>query len=758
MLSVQAKKDWEFVSYRAKRQLGFWSRVVRGDIEGLNVSGVDPEVLSCCVDGKYFRGEGHVSSADGSGRVRSPMEELWLLYIGVENLTEEEEARGKGQKKKKGREETSVEPIKARRVAYSVVYDKKGVPIPNQFTYAVHFHDDGYLDFQSWLYARDQARKDLLWLNREVLDNSLVIERVHQSVCNQFVSLNFDGVYRPGYAVYELTAAIKRQNRVPTKWDSETKNYVPRSAHDVEDPYNYQKISLTEDARDFFKSTIGRANTIQCMLAVPDVSIIILCADNNLAEIFVGEIKKKFFLPAGAEPNSLHLLFPEYILRGVKGTSAEPLWSPARRLDRPYPTLWADSIESTLSGLHCDWFKLDDVISNTNCQTTTTREKLKNHIDTNMSVCDTWGWIDILGTRYFPDDYYGYLEALSEEKPDIYGIKSFVRAAWYVKPEFAHIGNKKVKQLEEHMVNLTFPEHADWKFLQGKLRNEYTFRCQYLNEPVWGSDAVDLPLELLKSHQMLPDEARSLKGDIVILGDMAKEAKKNSDFSAFVVMKIYRKKDPETKQQDGVVSVVVLEVLYGRWGQTETAQQIADLNKRWMPWRIQIENTGGLESFITLAIPAAFKMTSLPWHHIIWAPVEQGFDAKRNRIKGLEVLLKADRLYFAMGPWNDETFIQLSQYTGAKSTRTRKDDIPDAMSFISKYLPSSTPKTPEEQEQEAQQADRETNSRMLRAQHEAIFGRESGLIYTPPPQIESAPSSPLGGIAGRLFGNNGMRA
>src|SRR5260221_14589879 len=103
------------------------------------------------------------------------------------------------------------------------------------------------------------------------------------------------------------------------------------------------------------------------------------------------------------------------------------------------------------------------------------------------------------------------------------------------------------------------------------------------------------------------------------------------------------------------------------------------------------------------AIPEAFKKTGLPYYHIHWAAVEQGYDAKRNRIKALEVLLKSDRLWFAIGSWNDETFTQLSQYTGAKSTRTRKDDIPDAMSFISRYLPSSTPKTPEEQEQEAQQ-------------------------------------------------------
>jgi hypothetical protein len=736
----QAKQDWEFVSYRAKRQTEYWARIVDGDVTLARE--LDPEILAAALSqDKPFRSEGLT------------LKELWMLYIGVNKLTEEEEQRGKKKKK-----DQSIEPIKSRRIAGMPLLDKKGVPT-GEYEYGVHFHDSGYLHFDQWLYARDQARKNLLWLNREVLGNTLVIERVHQQVCDQFVFPNFDGVYRHGYTIQELTGTIKNLNRVPRKWDLESRNYVPRTQTDIENPDNYAKISMTEDARDFFKSTIGRAHVIQLMLAIPDVSIIICCADNNLAEIFVTEIKKKFFLGAGADPGPIHLLFPEYVLRGVKGTSNEPLWTPARRLERTYPTLWADSIESTLSGLHCDFFNLDDVISNTNCQTPITREKMKNHIDTNMSVCDTWGWINIIGTRYFPDDYYGYLEAMSIEKPEIYGIKLFKRAAWYVKPEFAHIGNKKVKMLEEHMVNLTFPEHADWKFLQGKLRNEYTFRCQYLNEPVWGSDQIDMPLELLKAHLMNPMESNTLQGEIFVMGDMAKEAKKNSDYSTFVAMKIYRKRDPNTQQQDGTVAVVILEVVYGRWTQTETAYQLAQINRRWNPRRIQIENTGGLESFISYAIPEAFRKTGQPWYHIFWAPVEQGYDAKRNRIKGLEVLLKADRLYFAMGPWNDEAFTQLSQYTGAKSTRSRKDDIPDAMSFISRYLPSSSPKSPEQQQQEVDQQEKEMGAKLLKAQHDAMFGPTS-FNYTPPAEPAPISSNPSGntGLVGRLFGGNGMRA
>lgn len=725
----ERKAQDSFVRYRADKQTKYWSRIVDGDVS--LAKDVDPEILDCATHPELrYRGEG------------LSLKECWLLYIGAKKLAEEEVKRGK-----KKKEEDNIEPIWARRV-----------------TRESRDSDDGYLHFDQWLYARDRARKDLLWLNREVLGNTLVIERVHQVVCDQFVCPFMDGVYKKDYTIEDLTRAIKNLNRVPRRWNAATRNYEYASQEEIDELENYCRISLTEDARDFFKSTISKGHAVQLMLAIPDVTMIICCADTNLAEIFVKEIKSKFFLAEGGTPSPLHLLFPEYVLRGKDGTSNEPIdfklidQGGPRRLGRAYPSLWADSIDSTLSGLHCDFFKLDDVISNSNCNTSATRAKMQNHIELNMSVCDTWGWIDFIGTRYFPDDFYAYLETSAIEKPNVWGIKLFKRAAWYAKPEFRHI--KDIRQLEEHMVDLTFPEHADWKFLQSKLKNEYTFRCNYLNEPVYGMDAVDIPRDLLEAHRMNPIAAQSLQGEIIVTGDMAKQAKRNSDYSAFVVMKIFRKQNPDSGIQDGAVSVVVLEVDWGRWTQTQIAEHLAKLVKKWSPKKTHIEDTGGLESFILHAIPDAFRREGVPWFNIYWAPVEQGYDAKRNRIKGLEVLLKAERLFFMEGSWLDETFTQISQYTGAKSTRLKKDDIPDAMAFIGKYIPSSDVKTPEQEKLEADQKEFEFTKKMLQAQHDAMFGTES--FYYQPRQVNFEPEEPpqngIGGISQRIFGRNGMRA
>jgi len=118
-------------------------------------------------------------------------------------------------------------------------------------------------------------------------------------------------------------------------------------------------------------------------------------------------------------------------------------------------------------------------------------------------------------------------------------------------------------------------------------------------------------------------------------------------------------------------------------------------------------------------------------------------NAKRNRIKGLEVLLNTGRLFFANGPWledRDGVFPQLLNYTGEKSTRTRKDDIPDAMAHIGRYLPSSVPLSPKEQEEKAVMEEQLYSQRLQREQYRIMFGDQG--IPTAPAISEEPVESP----------------
>src|ERR1700682_2410817 len=117
--------------------------------------------------------------------------ELWDLYVGgaSEEPSAEQESRGK--KKTKIDLISQVVPIKA-------------FELPGRFNHKGKYHTGkwGYLHFDQWLYARDRARKDLYWLCAEVFDMDLQ-PHVHQIVCDQFVTKNFDGVYREGYRLKE---------------------------------------------------------------------------------------------------------------------------------------------------------------------------------------------------------------------------------------------------------------------------------------------------------------------------------------------------------------------------------------------------------------------------------------------------------------------------------------------------------------------------------------------------------------------------
>src|SRR5262249_42094214 len=139
-----------------------------------------------------------------------------------------------------------------------------------------------------------------------------------------------------------------------------------------------------------------------------------------------------------------------------------------------------------------------------NCNTDDTRQALLDKADGAVNLLMPWGWHDIIGTRYFPDDFYGKaLDKYEESKADgtgDYNLKFFTRAAWVVKPEFKHVEEKSLFDLTEDMVVLTFPEHNPWKLLRKDLRkNERSFRCQRLNQPVWGDEgSVQFTRELLE--------------------------------------------------------------------------------------------------------------------------------------------------------------------------------------------------------------------------------------------------------------------
>jgi predicted phage terminase large subunit-like protein len=539
------------------------------------------------------------------------------------------------------------------------------------------------ITFQQWLELRDRCRKDLFFLAKDVLGWTRVIERVHQPVCEFFGEINFDGVYHDGYTLEEMQEAIKRQGLIE---------------------------SLLLDPRGAFKSTINSANCVRWLLNAPDIRIFIVTGEYDNAVLFLQQIKNYFYLAEDAEPTKLQMLFPEYILTGKDGYSESPLECPARiHTEQKESSLWVNAITATLASQHCDLLVGDDVVSDRNSTTPEARQKLKNKFDNAQNLLDEWGLQINIGTRYAGDDYYG-------ERIKIMGdgdapLNYFCRAAWTVKKPFLHI---PIKELTKDMVELLFPEKLTWAVLRKKLlNNERDFRCQQLNEPQQDADAIHFTEEMLRAH-MEQLSAAPTKGDIVMTLDWALTSTEKADYSCLAVGRI----DKEAAEAH------VLEIEYGRWKSSELAANIVRFQKKFNPRVVLVEKIGGSE-LMQNEIQREAKRQGVAIN-ILWNTVDVSHDAKANRIKGLETLLKEDRLFFVQGPWIDETFAQFMRYTGLRKNKGRKDDIPDAVSMLQFFLPKEA-NDPVDADKLAKEQEDERKKAALESYYRQVFNRQPGV-------------------------------
>lgn len=633
--------------------------------------------------------------------------DLWMLYLGQEKnpVIDDEREEEEEWQDKKAKNKTRKRKVTGEKE----IVKAHGEEILGQLR-----------SFPDWLDLRDKARKDLFWLGSAVLRHDLVPE-VHQIVCDQFVRKNFDGCYKPNYTLGDVHKAIQKQ-----------RDYRP------------ERDMLLLDPRGFYKSTINSVDSVQWLLVAPDVRIMILTGSLDLAKSFLGAIKSYFYLAPDTDPTDFHRLFPEYVIRGTNGTSqVTPLKCPARiHHNQKEQSLWVKGIECALSGWHCDVKKGDDVVNDDNCETEQARRKLKKKFDGAKYLLDQWGFDDTIGTRYFSDDYYGSRIAVTEKVP----LKYFRRQCWTVKSEFTKV---PLKELTEDMVVLTFPQKATWKSLQENLwDDEIGFRCQQLNEPA--GDEIS-PFKFSFTEDMLRKLTKPLGslqplGDIVQVWDTALTANARSDFSVGITARIFIK--------DGKFGLSVLEIVYGKFTQTELAYQIVKFAMKWNPRDVMIEKLPGAELFIDKVNDTARNYGYLFKKPIWWKTPSHEPDAKRNRVKGLEILMVEGLFEMASGLWIDETYKQFCRYTGIRTPNTnnkgRKDDICDAAAQLLYFIGYGTLVNPEEARKAKEDRDRQEAQR---AQYQRMFG--GAYIPVPTADPTSAPAAPQD-PRNRIFGGNGM--
>jgi hypothetical protein len=212
-----------------------------------------------------------------------------------------------------------------------------------------------------------------------------------------------------------------------------------------------------------------------------------------------------------------------------------------------------------------------------------------------------------------------------------------------------------------------------------------------------------------------------------IFWDTAHSTRKTADFSAGVVFFI-------EDVPEGNPVAWLLEVSFGRWTNTELAQHIVALHKKWEPQATLIEQLVTISDLFQKEIyNEQIRQQVNRWDPVWFKPDTQP-KAKEGRISAIEPLMTNNRFKICIGAntnasfWIDELKKQFLGYTGHKSNKNaiggRHDDLIDAAGYLYKVMPMGVHTAADQEIEERLRARREREK-----MYQMIHGAQSS--FTP---------------------------
>lgn len=423
------------------------------------------------------------------------------------------------------------------------------------------------------------------------------------------------------------------------------------------------KYRLMIISRGAFKSSIDVLDCVQATICDPNIRILILTAEQNLADAFVEEYKSYFEVIEGATTD-FQQLFPEFCVAASKKGKANEFTSPARTKYKKEPTVWANSIGSHLPGWHCDILKADDVVTNKNAAEAEQIEKTIRDFTFAAKLVDPGGYIDVIGTPYAPNDLYDYLPKHIDEKD----IKILIRPAYTLKPEAKNKPQATVT--ENDIEDYLFPSRLNWKQLQKYRRlDPLTFDSQYLLNA--RSSGKYLFTEGLVVGSILPYQAIPQQLKYYASWDLNYKNGIGNNYTAGAVIAI-----------DEQARMYLIDLVWGHFSTGELTFQIADVIRRHPIQLTAIEGVNGTEWLAPEIERACVKLGVKPAIH--WLPVDTSKNAKTMRIMQLAPLMEQRRFFISNACPNIDDIV--SQFTNFNGSKNGTDDIPDAVSFVPRFV------------------------------------------------------------------------
>ena len=404
----------------------------------------------------------------------------------------------------------------------------------------------GYQNFETWLEDREECYSNLFWFATEILGYDLV--EFHKKITDEFF-IKKD----PSVEIYKLSPIKSRLILYP---------------------------------RGSFKSSIDEADTVQWIIAYPNIRIALMTATASLGIAFVGKVKSFFQVPESTKLTRFQMLFFEHCVAANKRESEDRFTTRARTIKNiTEPTLEALGLTETTSGKHYEVGKFDDVVSNKNSGPGSTPDMRKGVYDAirfAAALIDPFGYKFYLGTPYDADDAWSYLQ---EKTLNLTFLKE---PALIIKPEAK---NKKFIDLLDDDVILLFPKDGKdfprltLEFLKAECHaEEYIFSCNYMLDPT-RTKTVNFTEDLLRSR-VTQESGLPQPGTYKVYSawDFADSTGKGSDYSVGTVGML-----------DCLGRLFIVEVTRGKYSPSDLAFRVADQASRWRVEKIYIEKSPGAD-------------------------------------------------------------------------------------------------------------------------------------------------------------------
>jgi predicted phage terminase large subunit-like protein len=548
---------------------------------------------------------------------------------------------------------------------------------------------------QTHEFLRFMCKTNLLFLAREVFNRDFTFI-THAPVCNFFVQKN------------------------------------PSKKMEEQEEHDGIRERLLLYPRGAFKSTLDVIDCVQWFINFPNIRILILAAENDLSASFIGELKNYFFVPKEAKPTNFQVLFPQWTLTSTTEGAADEFICPCRVVGdekKKDPSAWAKSILSNLPGWHCDLMKIDDAVNDKNTATPILITKVIKKVNFAESLIDPGGYKDLLGTPYAGSDLYNAAVEASKNPGD---LKKLVTPARWLRPESLHKDERDCVPNDYELLfefDKTGRKRLTHSFLDKKKAKDFSiYSSQYMLNPS-GTRKVKFSLELLMQRTIAYDQIpHDLK--YYVFWDFAYGANTSNDYSVGAVVGM-------DKENRGYL----VELFRDHYLDSDLAREIVASYQKYQPRLVCIENSNGAQ-FLEQTIRRYADEAGTTYIPLDFFKADRSLNAKASRINALQPYLLNGQLFFSVVAGSlDELYNEFKNFGVAQH-----DDIPDAISFWLRVIPSGVP-SPESVADKQKQQELE---RRLREKdfYDLIFGMGD---YAPP--IVEAPVTPEEGT-GEFPGND----